>query len=123
MKELVIQPQLSSFFLFFDHVSSTSLTLKDSNLSDDQKAKVVDELKGHLSLLRKQLIDLLLSVNIDLHNAFRNSLDNLIDEITVTAFSQNVDLSLEEVYSNNITNKILDVKKILVERILNYRGN
>jgi hypothetical protein len=122
-KELIIHPNLSNFFIFYDNLSVSCDILKTPGLTDDQKAKVVDELKQHLSLLRKQLVDLLLTVNLEMNRFFKGTLDKLIDDITDDTFSPKVDLTNSTVYAEKVTNRILETKKVLVEKIINYSGN
>ena len=121
-RELIVKPNISNLFGFFDKVTDTCERFRTALLSDAQKGIIIAELKAHFTLIRRQFTDLLNSVNSPLHSNFLATCDQLLDGVTNTVFNPAIDLSHPDVFKTSITNNILKVKRDLVTLIIDYQG-
>ena len=82
-KELIIQPKLETIYLFYDNIGSLKSKINSSDLTDEQKIKLIEFIKLEHSTLRKSFVDLLQFTTPELFQEIRNNLDNLIDSLTI----------------------------------------
>lgn len=119
-KELIIQPNLGDLENFFETLHTLCPRFRTSN--DEEKMKVDEELKKEFSKIRRKLIDILLSVDSNLHTKVLSNHDDLLDHIVNTIYDSNYNLLDDQIYNEQIENKILTSKNRLIGLIYNYKG-
>lgn len=119
LKSIILDHNLQHLFSFYDKISDTCAILLKSNLTDEQKSKLNEDLQNVLEELRLKFTDLLSVVDTELYEATIKISDKLLDDITNAMFDENINLNEKSVYSSEIITKIsiskADTIKILFD--------
>lgn len=120
-KELIISPHLKDIFEYYEHMHGIEQRFAQP-ISDDKKIEIVGFIKGKQRILRVGFVDVLLSVDRNLHIAIKSNLDKLTDDLTITILDTDLNLSDKKVYAEQISKKISYSKNDLLNKIYNYKG-
>ncbi len=121
-KTLVLDFNLKHCYSFFDDIFKNLISLKSTNLNDNDKKLISRDLDGFFILLRVNFIDLLLAIDKTLHTKIENEADDLQKQLTDTIFDQGVNLSHLPKYDELINQKIANTKAEIIKILFEFRG-
>lgn len=121
-KELIVQPHINDIKDFFKCLYSIEQKLNVSPISDDLKIEVSEFVKSQGVNLRKSFIDVLLTVNPELHSDIKKNIDGLIDEITTKIIDAGLNLNDKPTFDREIGTLISYSHNDLISRLYNYKG-
>lgn len=121
-KELIVQPHINDIKDFFKCLYSIEQKLNVSPISDDLKIEVSEFVKSQGVNLRKSFIDVLLTVNPDLHSDIKKNIDGLIDEITTKIIDAGLNLNDKPTFDREIGTLISYSHNDLISRLYSYKG-
>lgn len=102
------------------HEIRNSISAPD--LDSESKTELIEKIKAAQRLIRKTLVDSILPISINLHDAVLANLDQLVDIITNALDNDRLKLSNPEVNDTEIGQPVRDSKKDILTIIYGYRG-
>lgn len=121
-KELIIEPNKSSIYSYFDSVIENSSDLKASQLTDIEKIGILSTIKSDSYVFRRNFIALLYSADQRLATDIQRCIDTLLDNITIATFDPSISLNVEDDFTQEIEIKIYDAKVYLFTRLFKHEG-
>ncbi|ADB42630.1 hypothetical protein [Spirosoma linguale] len=122
-KDLVITPNIRHLTEFYDTLQELGEKITTPDLSDEQKKKLIEEVKEAQRLVRKTLVDSILPINDELHSRVITGLDQLVDGITNAIGNDTLKLSNSTVSEAYIGQPIQASKRDILTLIYGYRGD
>jgi hypothetical protein len=121
-KELVIEPNKSLVYKFFNDLPEITANLKSHNLTDLEKIQITSQVKEHSARFRRDFIVLLGAVDRNLEKDVLAYIDGMNDELIRVVFDPNLTLSDSVEYEKHVELKIYSCRSNLFSRIFNYGG-
>lgn len=121
-KELIVQPHLSNINLFYQNLHALEEQLAIPHISEDTKESSLEFVKLECSKIRKSFIDILRTVNPELHNEIKNNIDNLLDHITNKLFDAGLNLNDKPTFEREVGSKISYSHNDLISKLYSYKG-
>ncbi len=98
-KELILLPNLPKAFEYFEKVNISANNIKSDNVDDNLKMTLIDEIKNHQIVLRKELLDMIQHLDVDLYLELMKIVDGITDELTEKIFDDSFDVTNEVVFN------------------------
>lgn len=121
-KELIINPKFHYVDEFFREVSNIKGYFNNSDLTENEKDKVVDHLKRAYSTFNLSFLDTLFAVAPELYKDTGGNIDDLIDGMSKTIYNDELKLNNETTYKREIENKIKSSYNNFLNSIFSYKG-
>lgn len=122
-KELIIAPNTDDIYKFFDTINNIVDRLKSPNLNDNDKSLILVEYRSECASLRRNVLQLLGTVDIKMEEHILKSLDDFSDSLSELVFDPNINLSDSATFDNYVTIPITHVKNFFFMRVFRYQGN
>lgn len=122
-KELIVQPHLSSINQFYKNLHSIEGKLNHAVLTEEIKEEVSSFVKNECSILRKSFIDILRTVNPEIHKEIKENIDFLLDIITEKLFDVGLNLNNHPTFEREVGSKISYSYNDLIGKLYSYKGN
>jgi len=122
-KDAIIQPNLADIYAFYSKVHKSVTPLESKNLTDVQKAEVMEAVKTYCYNFRKSFIDLIGAVDKETQTKVQQNLDNLLDTLTNNIFDEGINLSHLPTYNEKIEKPVNNCKTALFTILFNYEGH
>jgi hypothetical protein len=122
-KELIVQPHLSSINQFYKNLHSIEEKLNHTVLTEEIKEEVSSFVKNECSILRKSFIDILRTVNPEIHKEIKENIDFLLDIITEKLFDVGLNLNNHPTFEREVGSKISYSYNDLIGKLYSYKGN
>ena len=120
MKTIILEHNLTWLFSFFDTVQNEIKVVNIMVLSDSEKEVLNDKLQDELKNIRLKFTDLLLAVDKDLYENIKNSLDDLIDDLTESMFDEGINLTHKPKFEEKIISSISRYKTDIIKTLYDY---
>jgi cbb3-type cytochrome oxidase subunit 3 len=120
LKTIILEHNLTWLFNFFDNIQTEIKVLNTRILTDSEKETLNEKLQDELKNIRLKFTDLLLAVDKNLYDSVKNSLDDLIDELTVYMFDEGINLTYTPKFEEKITSAISKYKTNIIKDLYNY---
>lgn len=121
-KDLVISPNIEGLTTFYEALHEIRNSISAPDLDSESKTELIEKIKAAQRLIRKTLVDSILPISINLHDAVLANLDQLVDIITNALDNDRLKLSNPEVNDTEIGQPVRDSKKDILTIIYGYRG-
>lgn len=121
-KEIIIQPKLQFLYDFFESLQDLKSKLNKSEINEEEKIKIINFIKLEQSKLRKNFLDLIQHVDLELHKNIAMNIDNLTDHLTNCVSNHEFKLNNIKTYEREINSKILTSYNDVLSKIFNYCG-
>lgn len=121
--KFILDYNLSYFHDFFEKSAVELDNLKTSELSDEVKSKILENVKGYQREFRIHFVDSLLAVDRNLYDKMIHISDKLIDDFTNTAFDPGIKLSHEPKFEEEITIKLTSGKTQMIQELFKFDGS
>jgi hypothetical protein len=121
-KELVIQPNLTHLYSFFENLESLKQKITSDNLVDDDALSLNRYVNDLASEFRKNFYDILLSIDSNLYNEIKTNIDELVTKLTTAISNDEHKLTNEKTYNKVILDPITSSKNQLLSSLFKYRG-
>jgi hypothetical protein len=122
-KELIVQPHLSSINQFYKNLHSIEEKLNHTVLTEEIKEEVSSFVKNECSILRKSFIDILRTVNPEIHKEIKENIDFLLDIIIEKLFDVGLNLNNHPTFEREVGSKISYSYNDLIGKLYSYKGN
>jgi len=120
LKTIILEHNLTWLFSFFDTIQFETKIINTRVLTDNEKETLNEKLQDELKNIRLKFTDLLLAVDKTLYNSVKDSLDDLIDELTVSMFDEGINLTHMPKFEEKITSAISKYKTNIIRDLYNY---
>lgn len=120
LKTIILEHNLTWLFSFFDNVQTEIKAVNIKILSNEEKRVLNDKLQDELKNIRLKFTDLLLAVDKELYENIKNSLDDLIDDLTESMFDEGINLTHKPKFEEKITSSISKYKTNIIKALYDY---
>lgn len=121
-KDLIIQPKLDEVNNFYDGISTLKSEIKSNELSEEEKGKIIADIKKKASDFRKNVLVIIQNLTPDLFKSIQENIDKLIDDLTQAISNDELKLCNEKTYEREIAQKIQDSYRFVLQQIFEYNG-
>lgn len=121
-KDLVIQPKLKDVYRFYNGISTLKSEIKSNDLDDDEKIRIISEVKKKASDFRKTFLATIQPLTPVLHKSIQDNIDELTDDLTTAISNDELKLCNEITYEREIGMKIYNSHSFVLKQIFEYNG-
>src|SRR5690606_12989400 len=79
LKDLIIQPKLDEVNKFYDGISILKTEIKSNELTEEEKSRIIADIKKKASDLRKTFLVIIQNLTPDLFKSIQDNIDKLTD--------------------------------------------
>lgn len=122
LKTLVLDHNMSQFYLFFDNLEKELLRLNNPKITDLEKTDILKNTDNLFIGLSRKFTDTLIAIDKGLYDSVLCCIDNLQTEINDAVGNEGINLSHPPKYDEVITQNITRFKTSIIQKLFNYRG-
>lgn len=122
LKTLILDYNMKYLYLFFEDLRKETNKLTVTNLSDDAKREINENLLLYGNELRQKFIDPFLAIDSKLYDNILHSIDILLDNMTNNIFDEGINLSHAPKFEELIINEITNTKTHIIKLLFEYSG-
>jgi hypothetical protein len=121
-KKLIIDPNLSQFYDFFDNVETEYKQLTTGNCTEELKRKIESDTLQHQIKLRRNFISTLGVVDEFLYSFVEEKIDDLIGGINKSIFDEGINLTHRPMFEEKVLKPISDTRIEILKKVFEYSG-
>lgn len=122
-KELAVQPNLQYISYFYDFLSGSQTKFTNEIDQNENRRLIVKEMKDEYNKIRISFVDILESIDNNLHSAIAKNFEDLIDTLSQNIIDMDVDFTDPTNFNINILTPISKSRKEFISEIFNYKGS
>lgn len=122
LKALILNENLQRLYKFYDDLHITSKKLSQPRLTMPAKAAIILEIESQVEDFRQDFIELLLAINGNLYDNVLSIVDQLLEDLSISASDPGKNLNHQPLFKSEFTTKINSCKTDTIKVLFNYDG-